>query len=167
MKLDLHSVFTTHYAKGIILSLIALMLMLLLLSWGSFFFSANPMSQQRPVIASQDASKKNDLSHAILTASLFGVYVPNDLNKVKKSMLNVTLVGILLANKVEDSQVIIKASGGEEKTYTAGDTLPGGVIIKKITATGVLVERNGTLESLSLPKNDLTFEPVAKPLKEE
>ena len=51
--------------------------------------------------------------------------------------------------------------------YKIGDKIPGGAIIKRIMAGGVLAERNGALESLSLPKNDLTFEPVAKPLQEE
>lgn len=34
-------------------------------------------------------------------------------------------------------------------------------------ATGILVDRRGTLESLSLPKNELIFEPAAKPLTED
>jgi general secretion pathway protein C len=100
---------------------------------------------------------------------LFGIYVPSDLNEgaVKKSMLNVTLVGILLADKDSESQVIIRSASGEEKTYKIGDKIPGDASVERIMAWGVLVEHNGTLESLSLPKNDLVFEPVPKPLKEE
>ncbi|MDI1351663.1 MAG: type II secretion system protein N, partial [bacterium] len=86
---------------------------------------------------------------------------------VKKSRLNLTLVGILLGDKMEDSQVIIRSADGEEQTYRIEDKIPGGALIKRIMAGGVLVERNGALESLSLPKNDLTFDPVPKPLIEE
>ena len=79
-------------------------------------------------------------------------------------MLNVNLVGVLLGNTMDESQVIIQSANGEEQTYKIDDMIPGDAVIKKIMANGVLVERNGTLESLSLPKNDLTFEAVAKPL---
>ncbi|TAL61544.1 MAG: general secretion pathway protein GspC, partial [Legionella sp.] len=136
------------------------------ISWGSFFFSSSV-----PQVSSQDETSlapiKENSYKPLLNASLFGIYMPNDLNSVKKSMLDVTLVGILFANNLEDSQVIIKAANGDELNYKLGDSIPGDATIKKITANGVLVERNGILESLSLPKNALTFEPAAEPLEEE
>ena len=100
---------------------------------------------------------------------LFGVYVSKDLNEkdIKKSVLNVTLVGVLLASKEKYSQVIIRSVQGQEKIYKLGDEIPGGAAIKRIMANSVWVERDGQLESLSLPKNNLTFEPVAKPLRGE
>ena len=68
-------------------------------------------TRNRQQIASQDSFK------TILKASLFGIYVANDLNEnsVKKSQLNVTLVGILFADRMDDSQVIIRASDGGKK----------------------------------------------------
>ncbi|MCL9685593.1 type II secretion system protein N [Legionella maioricensis] len=169
MKFDIHYLFSAKYAKWIIISLISLFSLLIIFEYATLFFPfAHP-----PVLSNSDKSllikTRSDSSDYILNSSLFGVYVPNDLNEdnVKKSMLNVTLVGILLGDKTADSQVIIRSAGGEENTYKIGDKIPGGAIIKRIMAGGVLVERNGALESLSLPKNDLTFEPVAKPLQEE
>lgn len=169
MKFDFHYLVSAKYAKWIIISLIALFSFLIIAQFASLFFT--------PIRTVVLKAKDNDLKtitkqgslNYILNSSLFGIYVPNDLNdaNVKKSMLNVTLVGILFADKIEDSQVIIRSASGDEKTYKIGDKVPGEAIIKRITAGGVLVERNGTLESLSLPKNDLTFEPVAKPLEEE
>jgi len=169
MKFDIHYLFSAKYAKWIIVSLISFFSVLILFEYVTLFFSLNPA----PIISSSDTSsankKKADSTDYILNTSLFGVYVPDDLNEdnVKKSMLDVTLVGILFADKIEESQVIIRTSNGEENTYKISDEIPGGAIIKRIMAAGVLVERNGALESLSLPKNDLTFEPVAQPLKEE
>lgn len=169
MKFDFHYLVSAKYAKWIIISLIALFSLLIIAQFASLFFTPTHVV----VIKAKDNDLKNttkqDSLNYILNSSLFGIYVPNDLNdaNVKKSMLNVTLVGILFADKIEDSQVIIRSASGDEKTYKIGDKIPGEAIIKRITAGGVLVERNGTLESLSLPRNDLTFEPVAKPLEEE
>ncbi len=111
-------------------------------------------------------SQSND---KIIYSSLFGDYVPTDLNEadIKQSMLNVELVGILFADKIEDSQVIIRDAGGEERNYRIGDSISGGAVIKRIMVDGILVEHNGSLERLNLPKQDLSFEPVARPLIEE
>lgn len=167
MKLDIQYLFTAKYAKWIIISLISILSLLIVYAWVSLYWLTPQMATPTEENASLQMRNKQGLIDNILKSSLFGEYVPNDLNAVKKSMLNVTLVGILLGGSKEQSQVIIGSAGGDELNYKVGDTIPGGAIIKKITADGVLVERNGTLESLSLPKNDLTFEPLAKPLKEE
>jgi general secretion pathway protein C len=166
MKFDMHTFFTAKYAKWIIISLISVFSLLIIGEYSTLFISSlpNPVADPHlPVIT------KVDSTNHILNTALFGVYVANDLNdnNVKKSMLNVTLVGILFGNKGGESQVIIRTANGEEQTYSINDKIPGGALIKRITAGGVLVQRNGALESLSLPKNDLIFEPLAQPLKEE
>lgn len=105
----------------------------------------------------------------LFTRSLFGAYVPTNLADadIKQSMLDAEVVGVMFATKEEESQVIIRAGGGGQKTYVIGDVLPGGAIIKRITEKGVVVLHKGALESLSLPKNELIFEAPAKPLIEE
>lgn len=104
--------------------------------------------------------------NAGLTADFFGHYVPKNLNElnVKRSMLNLKVVGIMLASDEDDSKVIIQTAHGNDQTYQVGDDVPGGATIKRITADGVLVYRNGELESLTLPKNDLIFEAPIKGL---
>jgi general secretion pathway protein C len=168
MKFDLHYLLSAKYAQWISVALVALFSALIIVEFTSLRFSSVrvPVTSEPTNIA---AAAQQDSFESVLNASLFGIYVPTDLNEnsVKKSMLNVTLVGILFADKMDDSQVIIRASNGEEKTYRVGDTIPGDAVVKRIMAGGVLVERHGALESLSLPKNELTFEPVAEPLKEE
>lgn len=105
----------------------------------------------------------------LFTISLFGDYVPVNLadEEIKQSMLDLEIVGIIFATQEKNSQVIIRAGGGEEKIYQVGDTLPGGAVIKRIRQNGVLVLHDGALESLRLPKFDLHFEVPAKPLIEE
>ncbi len=169
MKLDITYFLSSKNAKWIIIGLISFF-SLLIVSELSRLFGA---FEQHQVISNNDTvmapvSPKNSLD-ALLTSSLFGVYIPNDLNgeHVKKSMLNITLVGILLGSTSENSQVIIRATNGEEKNYKVNDKIPGGVLVKKIMAGGILVEHNGTLESVSFPQTELIFEPVAKPLRHE
>lgn len=167
MKFDLHALFSAKYAQWIIIAFISLFSILIITEYATLIFSpitihaAPEATKEMPVIPKQNSFD------AILHSSLFGVYVSNNLSSIKKSMLNVTLVGILLAHKINNSQVIIRSATGEERTYKLGDTIPGGAVIKRIMTSGILVERNGALESLSLPKNELIFEPVAKPLKGE
>lgn len=167
MKLDLHYLLSAKYAQWISVALICLFSILILLEFSSLQFSPAAVHALPNIEKNRLVMPKQDSFKIISKASLFGVYVPDNLNSVRKSMLDVTIVGILFADNISDSQVIIRASGGEEKNYKLGDTIPGDAVIKRIMAKGVLVERQGTLERLSLPKNDLIFEPVAQPLKEE
>lgn len=96
----------------------------------------------------------------------FGDYIPTNIHDagVKESVLNVEVVGILFSDQDADSQVIIQSAGGHEHTFRMGDTLPGGAVIKRITPQGMLIERMGALESISLPKNELIFEAQPRPL---
>jgi len=105
----------------------------------------------------------------IFTNALFGAYVPANLSdaEIKQSMLDVQVVGVMFSDKEKNSQVIIRSNNGEEKYYVVGDTLPGGAVIKHISGQGVVVLHNGSLESLSLPKNELIFDGPVKPLIEE
>ncbi len=104
-----------------------------------------------------------------LRVSIFGDYIPKalvDLN-VKPSDLNMTLVGILFSCTQRGSQALISLANSPADTYVVGDKLPGKVTIKQITPDGVVLEHAGELESLSLPKDELIFDPPPKPLVEE
>ncbi|WP_454780594.1 type II secretion system protein N [Legionella sp. WA2022007384] len=167
MKFDIQALFSAKYAQWIIIALISLFSILIITEYATLIFSPANMQTESVTTNEMPVIAKQNSFDAILHSSLFGVYVSDNLTTIKKSMLNVTLVGILFANQINDSQVIIRSADGEENTYKLGDTIPGGAVIKRIMASGILVERNGALESLSLPKNELIFEPVAKPLEGE
>lgn len=106
---------------------------------------------------------------ALARASLFGEYMPDNIHdgSIKASLLNVEVVGIVFSPKEKDSQVILRLSDNEERVYHVGEQLRDGVVIKRITPQGLLIEREGELERLSLPKDELTFEPVPPPLIKE
>lgn len=105
-------------------------------------------------------------SHSILFAKpIFGDYLPITSNiDIKESTLDVEIVGIVFSSNAHESQVLIKDAAGDERTYLIGDTLPGSAVIKGINKNGIVVLYNGSLESLSLPKNELLFGKPAKPL---
>jgi general secretion pathway protein C len=165
MKFDVHYFLSSKYFKQVIISAIVLFSALTLSEYYSLYVSLTTSVSPSQAEQTTSMTQKETFS-ALLSSSLFGVYVSNDLtgDDVKQSMLQLNLVGILLGNTTEESQVIISSAEGEEKNYKLNDELPGGAVIKRIMANGILVERNGALESLSFPKNDLTFDPVAKPL---
>lgn len=99
---------------------------------------------------------------------IFGDYVPKNLDAagIRQSMLNLTVVGVIFAAVEHDSQVLLQKPNGEELFFHVGEDVPGGGVIKRITAEGVLVLRDGVLERLSLPKEELNFEASAMPLEE-
>jgi general secretion pathway protein C len=169
MKFDIHYLFVPRYAKWIIITLVSLFSILILISLSSLILTSLDTSKSILQDKKLENNSKIDTTNYLLDSPLFGVYVPPEFNEesVKKSLLDVTLVGVLLSNQERKSQVIIRSAGGEEKTYAVGDSIPGGALIKRITSAGVLVERDGSLESLSLTKEDLTIEPVPKPLEGE
>jgi general secretion pathway protein C len=118
----------------------------------------------------QKAQRKNAIitkASPVFAVSLFGVYVPVNLSDIKKSQLDLKVVGILYSPILEDSAVMIAATGTLEHSYKVGDTLPGGATIKKISASNVIILHNGALESLSLPKNPLHLEAPPKSLWKE
>jgi general secretion pathway protein C len=116
------------------------------------------------------AKKNPSLSmQKTLNTPIFGEYIPKalvDLD-VKPSGLDLTLEGIVFSNDSKHSMVIISAPGNKTQTFSIGDTVPGGAKIKQITPDGVVLKRDGQLESLSLPKNELNFEEAPEPLQTE
>ncbi|KTC98835.1 type II secretion system protein N [Legionella erythra] len=156
-----------HYEKAIAIAIVVIFAILTAYELYSLF---KPLDRQ--LLSTQAAPKVTEQSiiprSPVFTAPLFGDYVPVSMDEtIKQSMLDVDLVGIMYSTAPEDSQVLLRSGGGEEKSYRVGDTLPGGAVIKRIGQDGIVVLHNGTLESLSLPKNELRFEEPAKPLLEE
>jgi len=121
--------------------------------------------QSKPIVVLNKSIPHKKINYDVI----FGAYVPADITtaNIKQTMLNLELAGILFADQLEYSQVIIRTAGGEERNYRMGDSLPGGAEIKRILPDGILLQHNGSLERLNLPKNDILFQPVAKPLIKE
>lgn len=101
--------------------------------------------------------------------SFFGEYIPLNLQNagIKKSTLNLKIVGIIFSENEKQSQVIVQESGGKESIYHIGDKMPGGGVVKRIIPEGIVISRKGVLERLNLPQEKLKLLSPPKPLLQE
>lgn len=107
-------------------------------------------------------AKLNDLqtkSAVDWLTPVFGDYVPQNIHDgiIKQSNLALTLVGILFSSDAQESQVIIRTTDGIDSVYQTGDTIPGGAVILRISAEGVLIKRHEGIERLIIPVTPLSF----------
>lgn len=71
-----------------------------------------------------------------------------------ETQLNLALRGVMAADDKSMSRAII-ASGNQAHTYGVDDSVPGGATVNDILADRVILNRNGRLEALSLPKHSM------------
>ncbi len=99
-----------------------------------------------------------EMINAIPDRHLFGNTLDN--NNVPITHLQLQVTGIV---KVDDNQpgVISKAyistSGQPSKIYQVGERLPSGVKVYEITPDAVILENDGRIEKLPLPREKLQF----------
>ena len=79
----------------------------------------------------------------------------NKSTDIPKTKLNLILRGVLadIDANAEDSSVIIQSSS-QDKLYSPGDSLPGGVTLKEVHSDHVILSRNGQFEKLFFPDSD-------------
>ncbi|WP_341919208.1 type II secretion system protein N, partial [Hydrocarboniphaga effusa] len=102
-----------------------------------------------PVAASETAASapKGPDAQLIASAHLFGDYqAPADasldrMDKAPDTRLNLTLLGILAADQDKGSRALIADGGGDEKPYSVGDKVPGGVKLQAIFPDRVILSR--------------------------
>lgn len=123
-----------------------------------------------PVVASGAAARSASAGvETIVAAKLFGVYqaptTASALSQAPDTNLNLTLLGILAGSTDLDSRALIGQQNGEEKPYSIGQDIVGGVSLQAIFPDRVILSRNGALETLRLDKNspnNSTAEPVVQ-----
>ena len=86
---------------------------------------------------------------------LFGAY--NDsFADVPETTLALTLEGIMMdLSNDKQSYVIVSSPGTPAMPYKIGDPLPGGATLSKILQQQVIIDDQGTAQSLSLPVDQL------------
>lgn len=72
-----------------------------------------------------------------------------------ETQLNLTLSGVVASGGATGGGAIIAAPGGSEAFYAINAQLPGGAILKEVHPDRVVLERNGRLETLRLPRDGL------------
>lgn len=114
------------------------------------------------VTATAPTDRTAVLLAALPSDHLFG----QDLTKVGEmpiSNLQLHVTGIVKTNTEEGvyvSKAYISIAGGPSKIYQIGDSLPYGVKVYGITADAVILENDGRLEQLPLPRQELIFKPL-------
>jgi len=90
---------------------------------------------------------------AIVNAHLFGVAPQSgDPSDAPATTANLTLAGTLAGREPENGWAIIGASGQAARVYATGASLPGGAKLFAVYPDRVILDRNGSRESLMLPR---------------
>lgn len=90
----------------------------------------------------------------IARAALFGranAPVQSDVN-APQTQSNLRLAGTIASSDPNKGYAIIGESGGAAKFYSTGDAVPGGARLHAVYADRVILDRNGQLEALALPR---------------
>jgi len=92
---------------------------------------------------------------AITNTHLFGTApaaaAGNGANAPQTSM-PLVLTGVIAANDPRDGLAILGPSSAATKVYAVGDNIPGGARLHAVMSDHVLLERDGSLEALALPR---------------
>ena len=134
-------------------------LLVLWFAWllASFTWSLLPQPASAPT--TQGPSLATSARHVdaarVASLHLFGQYAPQVTSTdAPDTTLALTLHGIVAGKRTQDSRALIVVNGDEEP-YAVGAQLPGGALIRAIYPDRVLLERDGRVEALRLPKTDL------------
>lgn len=79
-----------------------------------------------------------------------------DLSNVEapETQLNLSLRGVLATADESVARAIIAAGNGDDKSYSVGDTIGSGAILRAVYPDRVILERSGELETLRLPRDN-------------
>ena len=153
-----------HYLAIALIVVMSLAFLSSVTALSRFFLGTAPGTDAKEVV--RTTPKKKDDFRRIVDSHLFGEYLPKDLagDDVPKTILDLKLMGVMLAEPSQFSQVILKIPGGREKVYHEGDTIPGNARIVKILKDKVIIRRSGRVESIAFPQDKLIFHPSPKPM---
>lgn len=101
----------------------------------------------------------------VIDAHLFGATPLATAGNAPPTTMSLVLTGVIaVKGHPDDGQAIIGANVADAKVYTVGASIPGGAHLHAVYDDRVLLERNGGLETLMLPRTELdgvAYAPVA------
>lgn len=108
--------------------------------------SAAPVPDLAPAVPVLDLQ-------ALVNVHLFGIAAASgDPNDAPATTANLALSGTLAGREPEHGWAIICASGQPARVYATGTSLPGGAKLFAVYPDRVILDRNGSRESLLLPR---------------
>jgi len=110
---------------------------------------------QSPVAVQPPAPRANVAS--IANAHIFGIDAPpepppQDATNALPTSMPLVLTGVIANEDPRNGLAILGESVASAKVYGVGDSLPGGAKLHSVYDERVLIERDGKLESLALPR---------------
>jgi general secretion pathway protein C len=119
--------------------------------------SSHPPKVAAPPLTPSSQSQTVDVA-AITSAHLFGEAPvesrpQQDAATAQQTSLPLVLVGIIAADNPEDGLAILGENAAGAKVYAVGDNVPGGAKLHQVLTDKVIIDRNGVLESLMLPRS--------------
>jgi len=100
---------------------------------------------------------------SIIGAHLFGIAAPAesgaDASNAPNTTMNLVLAGTIASDDPKQGLAIIGESATNAKVYSVGDSVNGGVTLHSVYPDRVLLDRGGTLEALTLPRQSLAGGP--------
>jgi len=99
------------------------------------------------------ATRALDLA-AVTNAHLFGAAPPpkQDGANAPQTSIPLVLTGTIAGNDPQNGLAILGQTAQSVKVYAVGDNVPGGAKLHSVYSDRVVIERNGQLESLQLPR---------------
>jgi general secretion pathway protein C len=128
-------------------------------------------SAERPLPTAREAgyvpadggasSQRVDLG-ALVSAHLFGeaAAAPAADANVPQTSMPLVLAGVLAADEPRGGFAIVGESAAAARFFPVGATLPGGARLHSVYPDRIVIDRGGTLESLTLPKRPLAAAPL-------
>lgn len=160
LNLNLHQRYLIGLAAVAVLLFITLIYALW--QWGSDWTLAHKTQTKAPIQVKTDETA--DIIAALPDEHLFGQsFSKNGELPITSLQLRVTgIVKIQTQGNHSVSKAYISIAGQPGKIYQTGDTLPYGVKVYDILSDAILLENDGQLEKLPLPREKLEFKPQNK-----
>src|SRR5215470_11865696 len=115
--------------------------------------SGGGRSASAPTVRAPGPIRALDLP-AITNAHLFGAapLAPQDGANAPQTTIPLVLTGTIAGNDPQNGLAILGQTAQTAKVYAVGDTVPGGPKLHSVYSDRVVIDRDGQLESLALPR---------------
>lgn len=155
---------TLPQALSVVL-VIAIAWQLVQLTW--MLLEPTPTAELEPVAASTatPARPKGVDVQAIVNAKLFGTAESGEpaQGPAPETQLPLVLSGVFAGEDPEKGWALIGDSAQQTKVFSVGDSVRSGARLHAVYPDRVILDRNGTLETLALPKRNTGTLNVARP----
>jgi general secretion pathway protein C len=130
---------------------------------------ATPVKSPQPVVTAAHRTQRAPLDiQSVVSAHLFGVAAVDlgsqDPTNAPQSSANLVLAGTIATQNPKRGVAIVSDGGAPSKVYSVGDRI-GGASLHSVYLDRVILDRNGALETLQLPRQLLVSSrgPVVRP----